>query len=80
MDEEMMKALKADGRKLQQMTGQDHGPHFDTDDCLPDYGDPPDFEKYGACSECAGLGAWMIEGRDGWVDCEACNGTGEATE
>lgn len=30
-DKEMMKALKADGEKLRQMTGEDHGP-WDLDD------------------------------------------------
>jgi hypothetical protein len=25
---EMQKALEADGEKLRQMTGEDHGPHF----------------------------------------------------
>lgn len=28
MDEEMMKALEADGEKLRQLTGEDHGPVF----------------------------------------------------
>lgn len=28
MDEEMMKALMADGEKLRAMTGEDHGPYF----------------------------------------------------
>jgi hypothetical protein len=27
-DKEMMKALEADGEKLRQLTGEDHGPHF----------------------------------------------------
>lgn len=29
MDEEMIKALEADGEKLRQLTGEDHGPWFD---------------------------------------------------
>ncbi len=28
MNDEMMKALEADGEKLRQLTGEDHGPHF----------------------------------------------------
>jgi hypothetical protein len=35
MDKEMMKALEADGEKLRQLTGEDHGPYFfDIDDDL----------------------------------------------
>jgi hypothetical protein len=29
MDEELMAALEADGEKLRQLTGRDHGPWFD---------------------------------------------------
>lgn len=29
MDKEMQKALEADGEKLRQLTGEDHGPYFD---------------------------------------------------
>ena len=28
-DKAMQKALKEDGKKLRQLTGQDHGPYFD---------------------------------------------------
>lgn len=28
MDNEMMRALEADGEKLRQLTGEDHGPHY----------------------------------------------------
>lgn len=31
MDEELMRALEADGEKLRQLTGRDHGPWFDTE-------------------------------------------------
>lgn len=31
MDEEMMKALEADGEMLKQLTGEDHGPYFVAD-------------------------------------------------
>lgn len=34
MDKTMQKALEADGEKLQQLTGEDHGPHFDEPDML----------------------------------------------
>lgn len=30
MDKEMQKALEADGEKLRQLTGEDHGPYFDS--------------------------------------------------
>lgn len=32
MDKEMVKALKADGEKLRQLTGEDHGPFFIDDE------------------------------------------------
>lgn len=32
VDREMMRALEADGEKLRQLTGEDHGPQF-FDDC-----------------------------------------------
>lgn len=37
IDKEMMKALEADGEKLRQLTGEDHGPDF-LDDCCPNCG------------------------------------------
>lgn len=70
-DKEMRRALAQDAKKLKQLTGDDH---------YPDYGDPPDFAASGACAECAGLGAWMLEGKPGWVECEACGGMGEAKQ
>ena len=33
LDDEMMKALEADGEYLRQMTGNDHGPYF-VADCI----------------------------------------------
>ena len=33
MNREMLKALEADGEKLRQLTGEDHGPHFLDDVC-----------------------------------------------
>lgn len=49
----------------------------DDEDNYPEYGDRPDFESFGECGDCAGLGAWMYEGRSDWVECETCGGTGE---
>jgi hypothetical protein len=42
---EMMAALEADGEKLRQLTGEDHGPYFD---------EPP--EVWLDCPECGGEG------------------------
>lgn len=33
LDKEMMAALEADGEKLRQMTGEDHGPYFFDEPC-----------------------------------------------
>lgn len=33
MDKEMMQALEADGEKLRQLTGEDHGPFFVCENC-----------------------------------------------
>jgi len=66
MDKEMMAALKADGEKLRQMTGEDHGPTFlDTcPDCCgegaieiprPQH-DDPHFAVTIKCETCNGCG------------------------
>lgn len=46
IDKEMMKALEADGGKLRQMTGEDHGPRF--------IEGPP--QQWFVCDDCAGEG------------------------
>jgi hypothetical protein len=45
--EEMQAALEADGEKLRQLTGEDHGPEFLQDD-------PP--QQWCVCSACGGSG------------------------
>lgn len=35
-DREMQKALEADGEKLRQLTGEDHGPQFEYDEDFED--------------------------------------------
>jgi hypothetical protein len=76
-DKEMMNALMADGEKLRQLTGNDHGPYFD---------DPP--EIWLDCPECGGEGGWEQHCRvyehgcgfahddSEWRVCHVCNGTG----
>lgn len=61
-DDEMMKALEADGEKLKALTGQDHGPHF-----IPE-------QPCEVCETCNGVGGWTIHGVG---VCPACNGTGK---
>jgi len=46
MDEEMMKALEADGEMLRSLTGEDHGPvFFDEPDIVLTDGAAPDPAK-----------------------------------
>jgi len=56
MDPEMMAALEADGEKLRQLTGEDHGPVFMEDDgCCGQYvwGAPFDAPEQGPmCGAC----------------------------
>jgi hypothetical protein len=66
-DKEMQKALEADGDKLRQLTGEDHGPTFG------DYHD--DFEE--ECPNCGGEGViYCCEDEIGCVDpesgCDLC--------
>jgi hypothetical protein len=68
MDKEMMKALEADGEKLRQMTGEDHGPVW------------PQPEQ---CAVCFGEGKLEVPDpqRDDphyarVVQCQACDGNG----
>lgn len=74
-DKEMQAALEADGEKLRQMTGEDHGPYF-----LDDYDD--DYED--ECWNCGGEGYisdcfdGMCEDADSGCDdctrrCDVCN-------
>lgn len=76
---EMMEALEADGEKLRQLTGEDHGPWF-----FPD--EPPLMVE--TCAHCGGDGyiirsIWVHEPGCGYghdsteeVRCEACDGKG----
>lgn len=66
MDKEMQRALAADGEKLRQLTGQDHGPQFwDTCPVCGGFGsheearpqhDDPYFAIVIACTDCGGSG------------------------
>lgn len=58
---EMIAALEADGEKLRQLTGEDHGPEFLTI----------------TCSCCGGDGGFMEGDQTRWMRCTACNGDGE---
>ncbi|MEO1721364.1 MAG: hypothetical protein AAFR84_03045 [Pseudomonadota bacterium] len=51
MDEEMMRALEADGEKLRQLTGDDHGPVFLCGECGDAMSDPKSIEL-GMCGWC----------------------------
>jgi DnaJ-class molecular chaperone len=51
MTDEMMKALEADGEKLRQLTGQDHGPFR-----YPQEEDFDHIEDYDTCPDCSGEG------------------------
>lgn len=76
-DEEMMRALEADGEKLRQMTGEDHGPIW-LETCpkcdglgvtlqrVTVYeagcGFPHDDTDERKCEECDGLGTLVVNG------------------
>lgn len=68
---EMMKALEADGAKLRQLTGEDHGPVWIDDRMV-------------TCETCGGDGSFdRVVGHDPsgpvWEDrfCPTCQGAGE---
>jgi len=63
---EMQAALVADGEKLKQLTGEDHGPVFLVE-CICCDGS-------GECPECDGTG--LEDGRDGPDHCPLCGGCG----
>lgn len=78
MTPEMQRALHADGKKLRQLTGEDHGPW--------DLPEPP--QQWFVCDECDGTGEipyryWGYEhgcGHGHWMDdakpCGRCGGDG----
>ena len=77
-DREMQRALEADGEKLRQLTGEDHGPWF-IDDEYPGQAPCPNcFESSGYVSRT--ISATWYE--PAWEDtdysrpCPVCNGTG----
>lgn len=51
-DREMQAALEADGEKLRQLTGEDHGPYFDV--AL----EPP--QHWFTCDDCGGSGVYAV--------------------
>lgn len=79
MDKEMMKALEADGEKLRQMTGEEHGPFCPR--CLVNpLGPKPIFldtktEEH-ICGNCWEQDRAADEVPQQWFDCEACGGEG----
>ena len=77
-DLEMQKALEADGEKLFQLTGEDHGPYF--------FDDVTVMAPCPCCFESSGFNARIIPHtywEPGWAEpdptspCGYCNGTGE---
>ena len=65
MDKAMMAALEADGKKLRQLTGEDHGPIFQ-DGCSYCAGEP---KWVGAC--------WIdVPNNGGIKPCPICNPRG----
>jgi hypothetical protein len=74
-DLEMQRALEADGEKLRQLTGEDHGPYF-----------LGETEVYVPCPACDGAGEWdegplaassgATEPEYRQVFCPHCKGTG----
>lgn len=77
IDREMQRALEADGEKLRQITGDDHGPYFVTDEPYP--GQAP-------CPHCYESSGYVWEHGNDWnsgpwsnqtnIPCKHCNGTG----
>lgn len=71
IDKDMMTALKADGEKLRQLTGEDHGPEFwDTCPHCNGFGsheiskpqhDDPNFCIQVDCTDCGGSGWVRVE-------------------
>jgi hypothetical protein len=51
-DKEMRAALEADGKKLRELTGEDHGPVFLVDLKLTRYDHEYQPSLYGVCKQC----------------------------
>lgn len=74
-DLEMQRALEADGEKLRQLTGEDHGPYF-----------LDDVTVYAPCPACFESCGSVVEHGNDWnsgpythqtnIPCGVCNGTG----
>lgn len=62
MNREMMNALEADGEKLRQLTGENHGPEF--------------LDPLAPCPKCGGDGGFEEAGSGKWSVCTFCDGTG----
>ncbi len=71
MDKEMMKALEADGEKLRQLTGEDHGPQALAQ--CPECGGEGYFLKRITVYE---HGCGFPHDDTDEIKCEACDGTG----
>jgi hypothetical protein len=74
-DLEMQRALEADGEKLRQLTGEDHGPYFIADETA-----------FAPCPCCFESSGYVWEHGNDWesgpwsnqtnIPCSFCNGTG----
>lgn len=70
-DKEMQKALEADGEKLREMTGEDHGPWFFDDpgeDCGNCGGEGYVFDCIDGCCEDAEVGCDLCTRRCDWCN------------
>jgi hypothetical protein len=64
--EEMKRALEADGKKLRQLTGEDHGPFVIEDELtvLKCWACPPPTTVSTKCRKCGGTGrVFWVDGR-----------------
>jgi len=63
MDKDMQKALAADGEKLKQLTGKDHGPYFvQSSEAV--------VERFFTCLKCQAH--WSLQSDDPGVECPVC--------
>lgn len=78
-DREMQKALEADGEKLRQLTGEDHGPWFVDDEPHPGLAPCPHcFESSGFAARSVPHTYWEpgYDEVDPTMPCPYCHGSG----
>lgn len=68
-DKEMQKALEADGEKLRQMTGKDHGPRFAADPFIDPTKAGTVFEDH-SCYRCDSGNKPCINGKGNERNCD----------